>query len=104
MENQYSISYSPRFMDGLLRDSNFIRNEYFDNIAADRLVDKIASKIALRSISPKSYQAKAVKSDSHTYYIINVKSRMIFYRMKSETMEVAFMYHAGWNGLDATRF
>lgn len=104
MVDQYSISYAPAFMNELLRDSSFIRNEYFDDVAADKIVNEIARKIAIRSCSPDSYQAKSIKTDDHTYYVINTNHRMIFYRVKNKVMEVAFMYHSGWNGLDATRF
>lgn len=88
-------------MESLLLDTNYIRNEYFDDIAADRLVDKIYGKIARRLNAPESYQAKNIKTNNNKYYIINIKNRMIFYRVKNQIMEVAFMYHAGWNGLDA---
>lgn len=100
MEGKYNIKIEPEFMESLLSDTNYIRNEYFDDIAADKLVDTIYGKISRRLNAPESYQTKSIKTDNNKYYIINIKNRMIFYRVKDKTVEVAFMYHAGWNGLD----
>lgn len=87
MTNKFEVRYSLEFFEELDAIILYIKNELKNNIAANKLVEKVENEIAKRQESPKSY--KQYKTNGgYTYYRIYVDKYIIFYTVTDNIMEV----------------
>ena len=81
MNKKIQIRYLPSFYKDLEKIIKYIRYKLNNTIAARELLKDIEKEIEKRRYNPKSYE-------KYDYYKIHIKSYIIFYIVKDETMEV----------------
>ena len=78
MTNKFVVRYSLEFYEELDAITFYIKNELKNNIAANKLVEKVEHEIEKRHKNPKSYE-KYKTNGGYSYYKIYVDNYMIFY-------------------------
>ena len=89
MNKKIQIRYLTSFYKDLEKIIKYIRYKLNNTIAARELLKDIEKEIEKRRYNPKSYEKyDSYKKRKDIYYKIHIKSYIIFYIVKDETMEV----------------
>lgn len=94
MNKKIQIRYLPSFYKDLEKIIKYIRYKLNNTIAAKELLKDIENEIEERRYNPKAYEKyESNKKRKDIYYKIHIKSYIVFYIVKDETMEVRRILH-----------
>lgn len=93
-KNNYKIQYLPSFDQELNKIIYYITYNLQNPKAAEKLLDNINKSIIDRGIEPEGYEKyKSKRNRRYIWYRIYVQNYVIFYTVKSDTIEIAHILY-----------
>ncbi len=87
--NKYTIRYSSAYINQFNNILKYIVNNLKNKIAAENFYNEVVKEIEKRSENPEGYEKYiSNRKRKNTYYRIYVKTYIIFYTVKDNTMEI----------------
>ena len=94
MKNNYTLKYSPEFLNDFNKIITYIKYELKNIIAGDNLISKVEKEIKNRLKNQTGYQAYKTKAQN-TYFRIYIDNFIIFYTISEldKEMEIRRMIY-----------
>lgn len=96
MVNKRKIKYSIEFIEDLNNIISYIKYQLKNNIAANKLVDKVEEKIKKRSQDYSEYRKYKTKK-GNVFYKMYISNYTIFYTIEDNTMIIRRMCYSKSN-------
>ena len=87
MKNNYTLKYSPEFLNDFYKIITYIKQELKNIMAGDNLILKVEKEIKKRQKNPEGYQEYKTKAEN-TYYRIYIDIFIIFYTISKQDKEM----------------
>ena len=93
MDVEYRLEISTLFERQLAEAARYIREEYDNSTAAERLTLRVNNAINKRLANPLGYPVHWASPQGEQYRYIVVRKYIVFYTVTENIMDIRFIFH-----------